>query len=71
MHEALDYLPSRYSQALEWKYCEGLSVNEIAERLEVGAKAAESVLSRARVAFREAFATLGLNALEGQVPHSS
>lgn len=51
----LDRLPDRYGDALEWKYIEGLSVNEIAERLGVGAKAAESVLSRARVAFRDAF----------------
>jgi RNA polymerase sigma-70 factor (ECF subfamily) len=51
----LDRLPDRYGDALEWKYIEGLSVNEIADRLGVGAKAAESVLSRARVAFRDAF----------------
>jgi RNA polymerase sigma-70 factor (ECF subfamily) len=55
VHLALDYLPARYSRALEWKYCEGLSVKEIAERLEVGPKAAESILTRARMAFREAF----------------
>ena len=55
VHLALDYLPTRYSRALEWKYCEGLSVKEIAERLRVGPKAAESILSRARMAFREAF----------------
>lgn len=55
---ALDNLPQRYSWALEWKYLEGASVREIAERLEVSPKAAESVLTRARDAFREAFATL-------------
>ncbi|MCB1036334.1 MAG: sigma-70 family RNA polymerase sigma factor [Acidobacteria bacterium] len=59
VHTTLDRLPSRYGQALEWKYVEGLSVVEIAERLKVGPKAAESVLTRARVAFREGFSTLG------------
>ena len=51
----LDRLPDRYGDALEWKYIDGLSVNEIAERLGVGAKAAESLLTRARVAFRDGF----------------
>ena len=36
----LDRLPGRYGDALEWKYIEGLSVAEIADRLGVGAKAA-------------------------------
>ena len=58
VHRALDHLPRRYGQALEWKYGEGLSVKEIADRLEIGPKAAESVLSRARPAFRDAFSTL-------------
>lgn len=51
----LDHLPVRYGRALEWKYLEGLSVKAIAERLDVGPKAAESLLTRARDAFREAF----------------
>jgi RNA polymerase sigma-70 factor (ECF subfamily) len=55
---ALDNLPERYAAALEWKYIEGRSVREIAERLNLGPKAAESVLTRARNAFREAFAAL-------------
>jgi RNA polymerase sigma-70 factor (ECF subfamily) len=59
VHLALDYLPARYSRALEWKYCDGLSVKEIAERLQVGPKAAESILTRARVAFREVFDGVG------------
>ena len=62
VHVALDHLPSRYSSALEWKYCEGLSVKTIAERLETSTKAAESVLTRAREAFREAFLALGQTA---------
>jgi RNA polymerase sigma-70 factor (ECF subfamily) len=54
----LDRLPSHYADALEWKYLDGLSVTEIAERMHLGAKAAESVLTRARNAFRDGFATL-------------
>jgi RNA polymerase sigma-70 factor, ECF subfamily len=52
----LDHLPGRYGQVLEWKYIQGLSVDEIAGRLGVGYKAAESQLTRARDAFRDAFA---------------
>lgn len=55
VHLTLDDLPERYGQALEWKYLEDLSVHEIAHRLGIGAKAAESVLTRARVAFRRGF----------------
>ena len=54
----LDRLPSRYGDALEWKYIEGLSVAEIAERLGVATKAAESLLARARAAFRDAFSAV-------------
>jgi DNA-directed RNA polymerase specialized sigma24 family protein len=56
----LDALPRRYGDALEWKYVLGLSVEEIAERLGLGPKAAESLLSRARQAFREGFAAHGI-----------
>jgi RNA polymerase sigma-70 factor (ECF subfamily) len=55
---ALDALPFHYSSALEWKYIEGASVKDIAERLNLGAKAAESLLTRARQAFRDSFRTL-------------
>jgi RNA polymerase sigma-70 factor, ECF subfamily len=58
VHLALDHLPARYASALEWKYLEGLSVKDVAERLSLGPKAAESLLTRAREAFRQAFATL-------------
>ena len=53
----LDYLPDRYGDVLEWKYLQGLSVNEIAERLGSTPKAVESMLTRARQAFREGFAS--------------
>lgn len=53
VHAALDHLPPRYAAALEWKYLHGESVVEIARRLEVSPKAAESLLTRARIAFQE------------------
>jgi RNA polymerase sigma-70 factor (ECF subfamily) len=56
----LDALPRHYGDALEWKYVLGLSVEEIAERLGLGPKAVESLLARARQAFRDGFAAHGL-----------
>ena len=50
----MDALPERYGDVLEWKYIDGLPVADIAARLDIGAKAAESLLTRARGAFREA-----------------
>ncbi len=49
----MDVLPERYGDVLEWKYVDGLPVNDIAVRLGIGAKAAESLLTRARNAFKE------------------
>jgi RNA polymerase sigma-70 factor (ECF subfamily) len=54
----LDCLPAAYGNALEWKYIQGLSVKEIAARLKLGPKAAESLLTRAREAFRDGFAAV-------------
>ncbi len=54
----LDSLPHPYGDALEWKYIQGWSVNEIARHLRIGPKAAESMLTRARQAFRDAFGSL-------------
>ncbi len=54
----LDSLPGHYGEILEWKYIDGLSVNDIAGRLDLGAKAAESLLTRARVAFHSAISEL-------------
>jgi RNA polymerase sigma-70 factor (ECF subfamily) len=58
VHETLDQLPPRYGQILQWKYLEGISVKEIAARLRLGPKAAESLLTRARSAFRQDFVGL-------------
>ncbi len=52
----LDHLPNRYGDALEWRYIQELSVDEVAGRLGVGYKAAESLLARARESFRQGFA---------------
>lgn len=54
----LDYLPDKYATALEMKYIRGCSVDEIGEHLAISSKAAESVLSRARAAFKEGFRSL-------------
>lgn len=54
----LDNLPSLYADALESKYVHDLSVRAIASRLNKSEKAIESVLTRARAAFRDSFATL-------------
>ena len=54
----LDSLPIDYADALEWKYVDGLSVAEIGDRLGRSRKAAESLLDRAREAFRDAFTAL-------------
>lgn len=58
VHAALDYLPQRYAQILELKYLEELPVETIAERLGVTATAVQSLLARARTAFREVCNTL-------------
>ena len=60
IHAVLDRLPGRYGDALEWKYIEGHSVEQIGERLGIGHTAAQSLLARARVAFRD-----GLEAVFG------
>lgn len=55
---SLDLLPSSYATALELKYIEGLSVSEIAHNMGVGEVATQSLLARARKAFKEVFADL-------------
>ena len=64
---ALDRLPPHYGNVLEWKYIDELPVNEIAARLKLGPKAAESLLTRAREAFRDAFTALCGGASQLQV----
>ena len=52
---ALDALPSSYGLVLELKYIEGLSVQDIALQMGTGETAVQSLLARARKAFKEAF----------------
>ncbi len=58
IQSVLDRLPSRYGDVLEWKYIQGRSVEEIGELLGIGHTAAQSMLARARTAFREALETV-------------
>jgi len=51
----LEALPKQYALALEAKYGDGFSVDEIAKLLEVTPIAAQSLLARARDAFRAAW----------------
>jgi RNA polymerase sigma-70 factor (ECF subfamily) len=53
--QALSLLPERYENVLRSKYVDGLSVAEIAAASGESAKAVESLLTRARQAFREAY----------------
>lgn len=65
VHLTLDHLPPHYGRALEWKYLQGVPVKEIAARLEMSPKAAESTLTRARNAFRTGFEALSTTLGEG------
>ncbi len=55
---ALDQLPAKYGDVLEWKYIEGYSVKEIAEKLELGHEATQSLLARAKRAFSDVYSSL-------------
>ena len=55
---ALDKLPPKYGDALEWKYIEGYSVKEIAARMNLSHEAAQSLLARAKRAFKDIYGTL-------------
>lgn len=61
---ALDGLPCRYGDALEWKYVEGHSVRDIAQRLGISVDAAQSLLARAKRAFKELYGSLTAGVLE-------
>ncbi len=54
----LEYLPTKYASALELKNIRGCTVDEIGKHLNISSKAAESVLSRARAAFKDGFRSL-------------
>lgn len=68
---ALDRLPPRYGNALEWKYIEGYSIKEIAARMVISPEAAQSVIARAKRAFRDIYGSLskpviGSSAINGK-----
>ena len=58
VHVALDHLPQRYAQLLEWKYLEGVPVKEMAGRIGSTPKATESMLTRARIVYRDVLEAL-------------
>lgn len=58
VHMALDQLPESYARVLEWMYIERIPVKEIAGKLGLQEKAAESLLTRARAAFRKSYSSL-------------
>ena len=68
---ALDRLPASYGQALEWKYIDGESVQDIAKRFGQTAIATQSLLARARTAFRDAMTTLTGRELRDLVPFAA
>ena len=55
---ALDRLPAKYGNVLEWKYIEGHSVRQISRKLNIGTEAAQSLLGRAKRAFAEVYSSL-------------
>lgn len=54
----LQHLPGNYAKALEMKYVNGNSVREISLEMGLSEKATESLLTRARNAFKEGFSSL-------------
>ncbi|MES1189435.1 MAG: RNA polymerase sigma factor [Steroidobacter sp.] len=59
---ALDYLPPLYAELLECKYVREMSVQTVAQKIGRTVKATESLLTRARDSFREAFTLLQADA---------
>ena len=55
---ALDQLPPKYGDVLEWKYIEGHSIREISDRMNLGAEATQSLLARAKRAFADVYSSL-------------
>jgi RNA polymerase sigma-70 factor (ECF subfamily) len=61
-------LPERYALALEAKYGDGLTVQEIASQLGLTMIATQSLLARARLAFREQWRESSGDAARGGLP---
>lgn len=64
IHVALDKLPPKYGDALEWKYIQGYSVKEIAARMELSPEATQSLLARAKRAFQDIYSSLARPVIE-------
>lgn len=56
VHATLDHLPPRYGDILERRYLRGEDINDIAASMNLKRDAADSLLARARRAFRDGFA---------------
>ena len=65
---ALDRLPPKYGDALEWKYIQGYSVKEIAAMMDLSPEAAQSLLARAKRAFQEIYSILARPVIEEATP---
>ena len=61
VNATMSQLPTHYREALEAKYVDDRSVREIATVVALTEKATESLLTRARRAFRETFLALNRN----------
>lgn len=61
VNATMSQIPPHYREALEAKYLEGKSVRDIAAALDSTEKAVESLLGRARDAFRATFVALARN----------
>lgn len=68
---ALSYLPQGYAEVLEWRYIQGCSVSEIATKLNKSYKAAESMLSRSRQVFKDAFKAVAQSSAAGRLEEGS
>jgi RNA polymerase sigma-70 factor (ECF subfamily) len=55
---ALDRLPAKYGDVLEWKYVEGWTIKEIATKLEIGTEATQSLVARAKRAFADVYSAM-------------
>lgn len=70
VHRLLDTLPRDYGDILEWKYIDGLSVDEIAHRLVATTTSIQSKLARAREAFKANFEDSALDNAHIESPSS-
>ncbi len=67
---ALDRLPAKYGDVLEWKYIEGHSTREISARLDIGAEATQSLLARARRAFADVYSSMSVGLEQSEMVKS-